>query len=144
MQDLFWIEFGEAVDEFAAESLQKKSQMMMEHAGITREVNLLFCSVQTIQSLNQTYRSMDKPTDILSFGYSGEDEPLGDLAICMEIAQQQADRYGFDLEDELLRLIAHGLMHLQGYDHESAEAEAEMLKNEQELLKVIGLSSLYP
>ena len=115
----------------------------MDAAGGTRPVNLLFCSKEESQELNRQYRGQDKPTDILSFGYEAPEEPLGDLALCLEVAREQAQGFGLALEEELLRLFAHGLVHLMGMDHQSPEEEAAMLAEERKLLASLGLEGLY-
>jgi len=138
------IDFEPEVKLFECSELQKQTELMMNAAQISREVNLLFCTSSSIQELNKTYRGQDKPTDILSFGYDSPDEPLGDLALCLEVAQAQATSFGLPVAEELLRLLAHGLVHLLGYDHQSDEEEAEMLQKECTLLKVINLGHLYP
>lgn len=138
-----WVDFGEAVEPFETAGLEKSFLGLMEAAEVTRPVNLLFCSKEEIQSLNRQYRGKDKPTDILSFGYEDPEEPLGDLALCLEVAQEQAQGFGLSLEEELLRLFAHGLVHLLGMDHQSPEEEAAMLAEEQKLLARLGLEGLY-
>ncbi len=84
-----------------------------------------------MQALNARYRHKEMPTDVLSFP-SGSSLPtglklLGDVVISVEQADQQAKEYGFTLEDELLRLLVHGVLHLLGYDHERSRAEAKTM-----------------
>lgn len=114
-------------------------------------VTLLFCSIETSRSLNQEHRQINKATDILSWQYDQTDEPRipgflphwGDLAICLEICQQQADQNAHSLEKELLRLIVHGMAHLKGYDHQSESEEKQMLNFEIKLLNSINLQNIY-
>ena len=101
----------------------------------------------TIQTLNRQYRNRDKPTDVLSWSY-WEDNPdsdtLGEIAISLERTYAQALQNGWDPETELIRLLAHGCVHLAGYDHErSAEEEKQMLGVEIALLKKVGLETVY-
>ncbi len=113
-------------------------------------LSLFFCHPETIQNLNLTYREVDKPTDILSWSYD-EEEPvpgteslLGELVICMDICERQADDTGWDLESELLRLVVHGIGHLMGFDHEQSETEEKKaLEFEEELLASINLKDVY-
>jgi probable rRNA maturation factor len=124
---------------------------LLEKTGNSdRVISLYFCSLATIQSLNKDFRGMDKPTDILAWSYEGDDMSFpeadiwGELAICIDICQKQADESGWPLETELLRLLAHGLCHLMGHDHElSDEDEKRMLELEISLLSSINLGGLY-
>jgi probable rRNA maturation factor len=71
--------------------------------------------------LNRRFRRKDKPTDVLSFpGITG-----GDIAICAEIARQNAKRLGHTAADEIKVLLLHGMLHLAGYDHETDAGEME-------------------
>ncbi|MCP4157367.1 MAG: rRNA maturation RNase YbeY [bacterium] len=80
------------------------------------------------QTLNSQYRQKDYPTDVLSFP-SNEELPdglyLGDIFICYPMAQSQAEENKISLEQELLTLMLHGVLHLGDYDHE--EDKGEML-----------------
>jgi len=71
-----------------------------------------------MRSLNRTWRRKDRPTDVLSFP-SGERDFLGDLVIDVPYARRQARRRGHALRREVQILLAHGLLHLLGYDHET-------------------------
>jgi probable rRNA maturation factor len=66
--------------------------------------------------LNRQYRKKDKATDVLSFPF-GDDDLLGEIYISLQRAKIQARRYGVSYNDELKRLLIHGLLHLMGYDH---------------------------
>ena len=111
-------------------------------------VTIYFCSADSMRELNKQYRDLDKPTDILSWGYEEEmmqvGEPWGEMAVCLTICEQQARQSEWELETELLRLLIHGIAHILGYDHQTPEEEAVMLKLEKELLEQIGLTEIYP
>ncbi len=95
----------------------------------------------------------DRPTDVLSFPmYNNEQElrkalreselkenlPIGDIVINLHQAERQAKEYGVSLEEETLRLIVHGVLHLLGYDHErSRKDEKRMFRKQRELLNAI-------
>ncbi len=99
----------------------------------------MLCDDAFIHPLNQQYRGIDKPTDVLSFAMGeGEevfeqDPTLGDVIISVETAQRQADARGHSLEQELRVLLVHGILHLLGYDHEE-DAEAELMEAEERRL----------
>jgi probable rRNA maturation factor len=101
--------------------------------------------------LNQDYRGVDRTTDVLSFpqidDFSIHDSQftvhefvLGDIVISLPRAKRQAMEYGTTLNEELKRLLIHGLLHLIGYDHEDSKyAEKKMQKKASELFKKIKL-----
>ena len=106
---------------------------------------------EEIHSLNREYRSIDRPTDVLSFALDedgGEPELhggpvlhlLGDIVISMETAARQAEEFGHSLERETAYLAVHGLLHLLGYDHMEEEDRAIMREKEEEALREIKLS----
>ncbi len=110
------------------------------------EISILFVGDQGIRDLNQQFRNIDRPTDVLSFPQLLEDEPetpgmppvLGDVAISLETARHQSEGHGLSLEEELTLLLIHGILHLLGYDHEISDAEDErMRKKTRELLELI-------
>jgi probable rRNA maturation factor len=77
---------------------------------------VVLCSDYLIRKLNRQYRKKDKATDVLSFRL-GDDDLLGEIYISPQRAKVQARRYGVAYEEELKRLLIHGLLHLMGYDH---------------------------
>lgn len=93
-----------------------------------------------IQALNAAWRGKDSPTDVLSFPQQ-EGRPtgglLGDLVVSMPTAAAQAQALGHGLEHELHVLLAHGIAHLLGYDHEDEAQAAEMRSIEARLLAAV-------
>ena len=85
-----------------------------------------------MQSLNRKHRQQDYPTDVLAFPmgeFPGIPEVfLGDVVICLPIAISQAPAYGNTPDQEILRLIIHGTLHLLGYDHETNKQEAKRMR----------------
>jgi len=112
------------------------------------EISVLFTDDKFIRSLNNKYRGIDKPTDVLSFSLqegaikSPEVESnklLGDIIISAETAQRQADNLNHSLEKELTVLLIHGLLHLTGHDHEKGKDYKIMREKESEMLKIFDL-----
>ena len=95
------------------------------------EISLLFCDNQIIKEINSKYRNKNYPTDVLAFE-SGSDLFLGDIAISFEKANEQSIEYEIPFEDELLRLLIHGILHLLGYDHEISDKDDEIMRNLEE------------
>ncbi len=92
-----------------------------------------------IHALNKQWRHKDKPTDVLSFahaeaGMPGPSHHLGDVVVSMDTAAVQAERIGHSLEDEVVRLLIHGVLHLVGYDHVHGGVQARNMKREEERL----------
>jgi len=87
-----------------------------ERIETNRTTALILCSDYFIRKLNRGYRGKDKPTDVLSFEF-GDEDLLGEIYISLQRAKVQARAYGLTYEEELRRLLVHGLLHLMGYDH---------------------------
>ena len=131
-----------AVDEKRIAGL---TQWFLNNTGRTdHNVSLLFVDDEEMSWLNEHYRGKSGPTNVLSFPLAMEDDPgstdvesmeLGDIAISLDTAYREAIEYGQTFRYRLNWLILHGLLHLQGYDHEVSEKEAELMySKEQELL----------
>jgi len=87
------------------------------------DLNVIFVDDQKIHALNKTYRHKDQPTDVLSFSYLDRLDPsatptLGEVFISVPTAKKQAPLYNNDLNQEIEKLIVHGVLHIFGYDHE--------------------------
>ncbi len=103
----------------------------------------------SIRKLNNDFRQVDSPTDVLSFPGSdhlqrdlatGRAVYLGDIAICIEIAREQASEYGHSLQREMAYLTTHGVLHLLGFDHERPEDQTVMRSHEEKVMAALGLT----
>jgi len=103
------------------------------------ELSVLFCNNRYIQSLNAQYRNRDEPTDVLSFPL-GETITArrvylaGDLVVSLDALEENARFFDVSEDEELRRLLVHGILHLSGEDHATNKAEEPMLKNQEEIL----------
>lgn len=123
-----------------------------EGVNIPCEINVLVTNDSGIQAINKASRNIDKPTDVLSFpmfqleaGVLPEDWseytdpesglcPLGDMAISLQRAAEQADAFGHSLRREIGYLTIHSMLHLLGYDHlDEGEQKKMMRKREEEI-----------
>lgn len=136
----------ENVSEEARKLIEKAVGAALESGGAHGGVCVLITDAEEIRSLNRNYRKIDRVTDVLTFpAWEGEailcpkDEYLGDIAICYERAQEQAEEYGHSLERELAFLAVHGALHLLGYDHMTTEDEKKMFSKQEEILRGMGL-----
>lgn len=103
--------------------LKKLEQATPLNSG---QLNVVFVSDQYIRALNKAYRDKDQPTDVLSFNYEDEGGILGEVYISVETAKRQAKEHKLRLEDELIKLIVHGILHVHGFNHEEDEDYREM------------------
>ena len=116
------------------------------------EIGVTIVDDNTILELNREYREKASVTDVLSFPqFEGHDDLLadlrndeastliGDVVICYEQAERQADEYDTGITREILYLFVHSVMHLFGYDHMEEDEKAVMRKREEEVLAAIGV-----
>ncbi|MFQ5328787.1 MAG: rRNA maturation RNase YbeY [Thermodesulfobacteriota bacterium] len=102
------------------------------------EVSLLMTDDAEIRELNRLYLDRDRPTDVLSFP-TDDNTFIGDIAISLDRAAEQAEEQWDTLTDELARLLIHGLLHLLGHEHEEGGREAEvMFAEERRLMALIN------
>ncbi len=108
------------------------------------EVSVSFVNNEQIKELNNKYRQKNIPTDVLSFpmGKDGnyDTDPatgaklLGDIVISLEKAEEQAQKYGHNLQKEVSHLTVHGILHLLGYVHEKGGIEKVKMRDKEELI----------
>ena len=113
------------------------------------ELNIV--DTDTIHKLNREYRNIDRPTDVISFAFEDDNDfknlkfenpmprDLGEILICIDVAQKQAEEYGHSFKREMSFLFTHGLLHLLGYDHMNEEDEKVMFKIQDEIMDILGL-----
>ncbi|MDD6052492.1 MAG: rRNA maturation RNase YbeY [Bacteroidales bacterium] len=94
------------------------------------QVNIIFCSDNYILDINQKYLQHDYFTDIITFDYCEGKTLSGDLFISVDTVRENAIFYGTEFDDELNRVIVHGLLHLIGYDDHSEEDQKTMRSKE--------------
>ncbi len=127
------------------ENYMNKIMDSLEYSN--EEISILFCNDEFIQELNKNYRNIDSATDVLSFENDEEyteDEVtwhcMGDIAISLDTLSKNAEYFHQNVNDELKRLLLHGLLHLNGMDHgeehieEGVKPTSEMLVLQEEIL----------
>lgn len=114
-------------------ALRRRAERMLGALSLAEaELSILVCDDAAMRALNRQHRRLDRPTDVLAFALRegerlrGGDALLGDIVISLETAQRQADEHGRTLWDEVTLLLAHGLLHLIGYDHDTVARERRM------------------
>lgn len=134
------------VDGRALVSTAKK--LLIAAGEPSSSLSLTLVNDSAIRELNRDHRGKDKATDVLSFslvenGSASAERLLGDVVISLDTARRQASEYEASLQDELYRLLIHGLLHVLGHDHERAGERRAMVAAERRLAKAIGLAWPY-
>lgn len=96
------------------------------------------------RTLNRTFRNKDYATNVLSFAYETAPRIVGDLVICLPVVLDEAKAQKKSAEAHFAHLVVHGMLHLQGYDHETGAADAvRMEAKEREVLARLGYPDPY-
>ena len=146
-----YFEDEQVVSKEILETMEKAAVKALELEELPEdrcEVSVTFVDMETIHNLNLEYRGVDRPTDVLSFPQFETDEEvpdfgpveLGDVVICRDKAQEQAEEYGHSFEREIIYLFTHSILHLLGYDHEEDEDRKVMRAREEEIMEYLGIT----
>ena len=118
----------------APTEIARRAERMLESLRLAdAELSIVLCSDDVIHDLNRRYRHKNRPTDVLAFamreGEGGDlhEQVLGDVIISLETARKQALEQGRTIAFEVTFLLAHGLLHLLGYDHQTRDEERRMM-----------------
>jgi probable rRNA maturation factor len=135
---------------------RRRARTLLDAAGVPGAgLSLSFVGDRAIRTLNARHRGKDKPTDVLSFplfepfavprgnGATAPEVLLGDVVISVDTAVRQARAYGARLDEEIERLLIHGILHLIGHDHEEPAERRRMVREERRLAAAIGLDWPY-
>lgn len=112
------------------------SKVILSEQKKEGEINYIFCDDEYLLEINQQYLDHDTLTDIISFDYSVGNELHGDIFISVERVAENAQDFEVSFEEELLRVLAHGVLHYCGYKDKSAEDEKIMRDKENEKIKM--------
>lgn len=150
------------------EALMEQIRDLLELAAArigkeNKEMAVTFVDNARIHDINRDYRGMDKPTDVVSLEYKPEEDVyfseedlledgdltalleefdayIGELYISIDKAREQAADYGHSYEREMGFLAVHGFLHINGYDHQTPEEEAQMFGLQEDILTAYGLT----
>jgi len=135
------------IDASFLEYAEKAAYLILQDSGHDYEIGLNIVTEEEIQELNEEYRHIDAPTDVLSFVLNDEEMAqeegyvyLGDVVICLSIAKKQAQEYNHSLLRELVYLFVHSILHMTGYDHLNDEDKQNMRAEEERVMGLISLS----
>ena len=125
--------------------LESVARRVLEGEGVgPAELSVTVTDDETVCSLNREYAGEDAVTDVLSFSQREGEEfavppggvpPLGEVIIAYPQAARQARERGHTADEEVTRLLIHGILHLLGYDHAEPEEERRMRAREEELVE---------
>jgi len=132
IEEPLWTKAAEAFIQSVLERINAKSW----------DLSVLFCGNRFIKSLNAQYRNKEEATDVLSFPL-GEKSPggrflAGDIVISLDAVKENARFFKVSEEEELRRLLVHGILHLSGEDHATNGAQEPMLKTQEEILAALA------
>ena len=115
------------------------------------ELSILLCGNKTITALNTRYRNMAEPTDVLSFNLGAEERHggetvylPGDIVISLETLSENARYFKISEDEELRRLVIHGILHLNGMEHKTNDKEEPMLALQEEILNRLKDARIFP
>ena len=117
---------------FKGKTLNNRWLRLVAESEIRRigDISIIFCSDNYILDVNQQYLQHDYFTDIITFDYCEGDRLSGDLFISVDPAREYAIEYGIEFQDELNRVIVHGILHLIGYDDHDEE-DIKMMRSKE-------------
>lgn len=135
-------------DEGVRSAVELAANAALKHENAeSRFLSVVLTTDENIHGYNREYRSVDRPTDVLSFPADEGDDLLappdgflGDIMISIPRAREQAKALGHSTEREILFLTVHGVLHLLGYDHMRPEDEQIMLPVQRSIVEGIELS----
>lgn len=123
---------------------QAASNALIKVGEQQAELSIDIVDDNRIRYLNQRYRHLDRATDVLAFSMiegqalKGAEGMLGDIVISAETARRQARRYKKTIDEEVNLYIVHGILHLAGYNDNTARARRKMERMETEILRFVG------
>ncbi|MEO5670717.1 MAG: rRNA maturation RNase YbeY [Ramlibacter sp.] len=135
------LQFGRFPNAAAHRALLRKPRVKawMESAlKHPAEIAVRIVGEDEAKALNLQYRGRDYATNVLTFDYAREPWVSADLVLCGPVVEREAREQGKSLEDHYAHLLVHGVLHAQGYDHETGERDAL----EMEALEILLLGSL--
>jgi rRNA maturation RNase YbeY len=112
------------------------TQVITSEGFILRQVDYIFCDDAYLLDINKKHLGHDTYTDIITFDYSEGKSIAGDVFISIERVKENAKKFEQEFQNELLRVMAHGVLHLMGYSDKSKKEIAVMRQKEEEKLNL--------
>ena len=129
-----------AFEDYDKSKIQEFVQKVIDHHHkFLGEINYIFCSDNYILEVNKEYLNHDYFTDIISFDYSEGDLISGDIFISIDTVKDNANTFKVSFDNELYRVIIHGILHYIGFKDKTDEEQEIMTKMENEALAMINI-----
>lgn len=108
------------------------------------EITVRIVDAEEGRALNHSYRHKDYATNVLTFDYAQQPLVMADLVLCAPVIAQEALQQGKTLEAHYAHMVVHGVLHAQGWDHETSEADAQAMEaQEVRILERLGYANPY-
>ncbi|POY43810.1 rRNA maturation RNase YbeY [Avibacterium gallinarum] len=129
------------------QQFQQWATAAVQAENLQPEITIRVVDEAESQSLNATYRGKDYPTNVLSFPFECPEEVelplLGDLVVCRQVVEREAQEQGKPLMAHWAHMVVHGCLHLLGYDHIEDDEAEEMESLETEIMQDLGFADPY-
>ena len=129
------------------QQIQQWANAAVRAETVEPEITVRIVDEAESHQLNLTYRGKDKPTNVLSFPFECPDEVelplLGDLVICRQVVEREAQEQGKPLTAHWAHMVVHGSLHLLGYDHIEEDEAEEMESLESQIMRSLGFADPY-
>ena len=146
-----YFEEEQVVSQEILDTMMKAAELCIDAENIDvdrSEISVTFVDMEEIHQLNRDYREVHSPTDVLSFPQFDDlnDLPeegeiaLGDVVICKDKAEEQAQEFGHSFEREIIYLFVHSVLHLLGYDHMDEDEKKIMRRQEEAVMEQLGIT----
>ena len=112
-------------------------EVIESHKKRVGKIEYIFCSDEYLLDMNKKYLKHDYYTDVITFDYTTPHSVAGDIFISWEMVRNNAEDVGTTAEHELLRILAHGLLHLTGQGDKTPESKEEMTRKEEQALLIM-------
>lgn len=109
------------------------AEFVRVHKIKAKEISIALVSDAEIKKINQIYRGINRPTDILTF--KGDDDCYGEIIIDYQQIKRQAGQFGNSAKQELVFILVHGLLHLLGHDDKTEKERLQMMKLGEEFVR---------
>ncbi len=131
----------------AANTIRRWAEAALAPANKAATLTIRLVDVAEIQALNRRFRQQDKPTNVLAFPapetLRQQHGLLGDVLVCVAVAASEAQRQHKRLADHLTHLVIHGVLHLQGHEHDDPVQAEQMESEERRILTRLGIADPY-
>ena len=128
-----------------APAVEAFTRRVIEYLGLSvAELNIIFTDNEYLRTLHHRFLNDDSDTDIMTFPLHEPGEPISaDIFISLDMAGDNARFYGVSVEEELRRLIVHGLLHLAGWDDQTEAEQHAMREKENEVLRQVSSGEFF-